>query len=101
MWHLDLHSLHQRIPGSIHLLHGLNVLDEPAIFCGNQDIRLWESGDEEEIRKEVIRKLSAAGGGGYIFQSDHSVSSNVSGRTYDYIMKLVKQYGQYPLKLDK
>lgn len=70
-------------------------------YCGNQDIQLWESGDKPKIRKEVLRKLEAASGGGYIFQSDHSVSSNVSGETYDYIIKLVREYGQYPLSLNK
>ncbi|MBN1912759.1 MAG: hypothetical protein JW818_23760 [Pirellulales bacterium] len=68
-------------------------------MCGNNDIRLWERGDLEEIRRDVLRKLHAAKGGGYIFQSDHSVSSEVSGHTYDYIVKLVRQYGNYPLGL--
>jgi uroporphyrinogen-III decarboxylase len=70
-------------------------------ICGNSNIQIWESGDKELIRKEVLRKLNAAKGGGYIFQSDHSVASNVSGQTYDYIVKLVREYGQYPLKLDQ
>jgi uroporphyrinogen-III decarboxylase len=69
-------------------------------FCGNSDMRAWESDDPARIRHEVLRKLHAARGGGYIFQSDHSVSSNVSGHTYDTIVKLVRQYGNYPLKLD-
>jgi uroporphyrinogen decarboxylase len=47
----------------------------------------------------VLRKLNAAKGGGYIFQSDHSVASNVSGKTYDMIVKLVRQYGKYPMNL--
>ena len=68
-------------------------------FCGNSDIQVWESGDRAAIRREVLRKLNAAKGGGYIFQSDHSVSSSVSGETYDYIVKLVRQYGRYPLEL--
>jgi uroporphyrinogen-III decarboxylase len=68
-------------------------------ICGNSDIQIWETGDLEAIRKEVLRKLNAARGGGYIFQSDHSVSSSVSGATYDYIVKLVREYGQYPLHL--
>ncbi len=70
-------------------------------ICGNSNIQIWESGDKELIRKEVLRKLNAAKGGGYIFQSDHSVASNVSGRTYDYIVKLVREYGRYPLKLGR
>ena len=47
----------------------------------------------------MLRKLNAAQGGGYIFQSDHSVSSGVSGQTYDYIVKLVREFGNYPLRL--
>ncbi|GEM_PF-43580 len=68
-------------------------------FCGNSDMQVWESGDHEAIRREVLRKLNAAKGGGMIFQSDHSVSSGVSGQTYDYIVKLVREYGSYPLNL--
>jgi uroporphyrinogen-III decarboxylase len=68
-------------------------------FCGNSNMQLWESGDRETIRHEVLRKLNAAKGGGYIFQSDHSVSSEVSGHTYDYIVKLVREYGDYPINL--
>jgi hypothetical protein len=70
-------------------------------ICGNSNIQIWETGDRELIRKEVLRKLNAARGGGYIFQSDHSVSATVSGPTYDYIVKLVRQYGQYPLRLEE
>ncbi len=68
-------------------------------FCGNSDMQVWETGDEAAIRREVLRKLNAAKGGGYIFQSDHSVASNVSGKTYDSIVKLVREYGNYPLNL--
>jgi uroporphyrinogen decarboxylase len=68
-------------------------------FCGNSDIQVWEAGDRHAIRREVLRKLNAAKGGGFIFQSDHSVSSSVSGHTYDYIVKLVRQYGRYPIQL--
>ncbi|MFB3826341.1 MAG: uroporphyrinogen decarboxylase family protein [Bryobacteraceae bacterium] len=66
-------------------------------FCGNSDITIWETGDPERIRREVLRKLDAARGGGYVFMSDHSVSSSVSGPAYDSIVKLVREYGRYPL----
>ena len=68
-------------------------------FCGNSDIQVWETGDESAIRREVLRKLNAAKGGGFIFQSDHSVASNISGKSYDFIVKLVREYGRYPLNL--
>lgn len=70
-------------------------------FCGNLDVQKWERGDREEIRAEILRKLRAAQGGGLIFQSDHSVSSGVSGGTYDYIVKLIREHGTYPLDLDR
>jgi hypothetical protein len=68
-------------------------------LCGNSDIQIWEGDDRAAIRREVLRKLNAAKGGGYIFQSDHSVSSSVSGHTFDYIVKLVREFGNYPLSL--
>ena len=68
-------------------------------FCGGSDIQVWETGNKDKIRREVLRKLNAAKGGGYIFQSDHSVAGDVSGHTYDYIVKLVREYGKYPIKL--
>lgn len=70
-------------------------------FCGGSDIQILETGDEAAIRKEVLRTLQAAKGGGMIFQSDHSVSASVSGHTYDFIVKLVREYGQYRLQLDR
>ncbi|MBN1817570.1 MAG: hypothetical protein JW828_09420 [Sedimentisphaerales bacterium] len=68
-------------------------------ICGNSNIQVWETGEQSQICQEVLRKLNAAKGGGYIFQSDHSVTSTVSGHTYDYIVTLVRQFGRYPLRL--
>jgi uroporphyrinogen decarboxylase len=68
-------------------------------FCGNSNIQIWETGDMNQIRREVLRKLNAAKGGGMIFQSDHSVAGDVSGRVYDQIVKLVREWGTYPLRL--
>jgi len=70
-------------------------------FCGNLDVQKWERGDRDEIAAEVLRKLHAAQGGGLIFQSDHSVTSAVSGRTYDYVVKLIRERGTYPLNLSE
>lgn len=68
-------------------------------YCGNGNVQIWETGDKELIRKDVLYKLNAARGGGFIFQSDHSVTSDVSGHTYDFIVNLVRNYGKYPLNL--
>jgi uroporphyrinogen decarboxylase len=68
-------------------------------FCGNMDVMAWAHSSQEELKRIVLTKLNAARGGGYIFQSDHSVPSNVSGQNYDYVVKLVREYGKYPLQL--
>ena len=68
-------------------------------FCGNMDVIDWAHAGLEELKKIVLTKLNAAKGGGYIFQSDHSVPGNVSGQRYEYVVNLVREYGKYPLDL--
>jgi hypothetical protein len=68
-------------------------------FCGNMDVLVWAHGSEEELRRAVLTKLNAGKGGGFIFQSDHSVPGNVSARSYEYVINLVREYGRYPLRL--
>jgi len=68
-------------------------------FCGNMDVIDWAHAPLGELKKIVLRKLNAAKGGGYIFQSDHSVPGNVSGERYEYVVNLVREYGRYPLNL--
>jgi uroporphyrinogen decarboxylase len=68
-------------------------------FCGNMDVQAWAAGSDEELKRVVLTKLNAAKGGGFIFQSDHSVPSNVSAHAYETVVRLVRQYGRYPLEL--
>jgi len=70
-------------------------------FCGNMDVIAWASDSLEDLKKTVLRKLNAARGGGWIFQSDHSVPGNISGQRYDYVVKLVREHGKYPLNLEE
>ena len=70
-------------------------------FCGNMDARAWATVPMEELRRIVLTKLNAAKGGGFIFQSDHSVPSNVSAERYQYVVELVRRHGTYPLSLEE
>lgn len=74
-------------------------LGHSLAFCGNMDVMAWAQEPEEELDRIVLTKLNAAKGGGYIFQSDHSVPANVSGARYDYVVKLVRERGTYPIDL--
>lgn len=85
---------------------GLNVVDlrreyghNIFSFCGNIDAQKWGYATDDELRNEVLYKLNAAKGGGYIVQSDHSVPSNVSAARYEFVRDLVMKYGTYPLDL--
>jgi hypothetical protein len=84
---------------------GLDVVDlrrqygHTIAFCGNMDVLTWAQGSEEELKRVVLTKLNAAKGGGFIFQSDHSVPGNVSARNYEHVINLVREYGTYPLRL--
>ena len=55
--------------------------------------------DRDKVRAEVLRKLNAAKGGGYVLQSDHSIPNNVDPQTYDFLVRLVRQHADYPLEL--
>ena len=68
-------------------------------FNGNIDVRVLASNDRRLVRREVLRKLNAAKGGGFILQSDHSVPDNVAASTYEYMIELAREYGTYPLEL--
>lgn len=70
-------------------------------FCGNMDVMTWANADPDRLRQVVLTKLNAAKGGGYIFQSDHSVPGNVPGKNYHYVINIVREYGKYPLNLGK
>ncbi|NLX12922.1 MAG: hypothetical protein GXY44_04605 [Phycisphaerales bacterium] len=84
---------------------GLDVVDLKRrfgsrwAFSGNIDVRILAGGDREKIRREVLTKLNAAKGGGYILQSDHSIPDDVAPRDYDYMVQLVREHGSYPLQL--
>ncbi|MBP8128349.1 MAG: hypothetical protein KA184_02130 [Candidatus Hydrogenedentes bacterium] len=84
---------------------GLNVVElkrrfgKRWAFNGNIDVVALATNDRDAVRREVLTKLNAAKGGGYILQSDHSVPDNVAPATYDYVVQLAREYGTYPLNL--
>ena len=70
-------------------------------FCGNMDVLTWAKAPLTDVRAAVLRKLNAAKGGGYIFQSDHSIPGNISAERYEYVVNLVRTQGTYPLSLEE
>jgi hypothetical protein len=68
-------------------------------FCGNINALAWANDSLPELEAQVMRKLNAAKGGGYLPQSDHSVPSNVSAERYEFVLNLLRKHGSYPLDL--
>ena len=68
-------------------------------FVGNIDVRVLEEGDPDAIKREVLYKLRAAKGGGWVFQSDHSVSSSVAPESYQLALDTLREHGNFPLNL--
>jgi hypothetical protein len=84
---------------------GLDVVELKSRYAGrlamvgNIDVRVLERGDPESIRQEVRRKLQAARGGGWVFQSDHSVSSQVAPESYELALQTLREWGGFPLRV--
>ncbi|MDR2049390.1 MAG: hypothetical protein LBP69_08030 [Treponema sp.] len=70
-------------------------------FVGNIDVRELESGNRDRIKRETLYKLQSAVGGGWICQTDHSATSDVAPEDYEYMVELVRDYGRYPLDMDR
>jgi uroporphyrinogen-III decarboxylase len=90
---------------SLEVKSGLDVVElkkkfrNRLAYVGNIDVRDVLTGDQGELKRDVLRRLNAAKGGGYIPMSDHSVPDNVPVENYDFYMDLVNTYGKYPLDL--
>jgi uroporphyrinogen decarboxylase len=55
----------------------------------------------EDVRQEVKECIRKAGvGGGYICSSSNSIHSGVKPENYVAMVKAIREYGVYPLKID-
>ena len=63
-----------------------------------EDVQVTDS-DPRGGQTCEVRSTSRHGISGYILQSDHSMPDNVDPQTYDYVIELVREYGNYPLQL--
>lgn len=65
-------------------------------FIGNIDVMKMLTNDLELIEEEIVSKFSVAKSTkGYIYHSDHSVPPQVSWKTYQAIIDMVKKHGSY------
>jgi len=65
-------------------------------FFGNCDVMKYATNDLDLIEEEIRGKLEAGKATkGYAYHSDHSVSPQVSWKTYQVIMAMVEKHGRY------
>jgi hypothetical protein len=87
----------------IDAIAGMNVIDlkerygDSIAFIGNIDnSNTLPFGSVEDVRREVMEKVSAAGqGGGYVCGSSHSVPDSVPVENYLTLVSTVSKYGRY------
>lgn len=65
-------------------------------FFGNIDVMKMATNDLELIEDEIRQKFTAGmATKGYIYHSDHSIPPQVTWKTYQAIIEMVKKYGNY------
>jgi hypothetical protein len=65
--------------------------EKKIAYLGNIDAAGVLPKSKDTIKKEILYKLKAAKGGGYIPGGD-DIPASVSPENYDYYMKVLKQY---------
>jgi uroporphyrinogen decarboxylase len=69
---------------------------DKVALMGNIDVMVLITNDKAQIEAEVAAKIPMAKKcGGYIYHSDHSIPPMVTWETYQFLMSLVDQYGNY------
>jgi len=69
---------------------------EKMAFFGNIDVMVMKDNDLAKIEAEIVRKFAAGmKTKGYVYHSDHSVPPQVSWKTYQGVIDLVKKHGNY------
>ena len=70
---------------------------DKLIFDGGLDARILESADKDLIKKEVIKLVEGMKnlGAGYLFGSDHSLSTNVSFDSFKYAVDIYREHMYY------
>jgi uroporphyrinogen decarboxylase len=72
------------------------VYGKQISFMGNIDVMKMITNDMGQIEEEIVSKFSAGKATkGYCYHSDHSVPPQVSWKTYQNIIALVKKNGEY------
>ena len=74
-----------------------NKYKDKLAFVGGMDTRIFEKGDREQIRSEIVRITDAMRdmGARYVFGSDHSISPNTRLADYRYALEVYKDNMAY------
>lgn len=66
-------------------------------FIGGVDTRIFETGDKELIRREVIRYINGMKerGARWVFGSDHSISTNTTYESFKYAVNVYREHMWY------
>ncbi|HEY3396450.1 MAG TPA: uroporphyrinogen decarboxylase family protein [Armatimonadota bacterium] len=84
------------VKAGMDLVHLKQTYGDRLAFMGGIDARKMAHPDPAVIEEEIRTKVTIAKqGGGYLFQSDHSIPDNVSFEQYKWVIELAHKYGSY------
>lgn len=66
-----------------------------AIIGGLDNCDILPRGDRDEVKRHVLHLIEAGRGGGLVM-APHSIGGDVTVETYEYVQKLLGEYGEYP-----
>ena len=79
------------------LLGAAEQYADDLVFVGGVDARVFESGDRDHIRREIIRVMDGMKerGARFVFGSDHSLSPNVRYDDFCYAVEVFREHMMY------
>ena len=70
---------------------------DKLVFIGGLDVRIFESKDRRLMRREIKKLVKGMKsiGAGYVFGSDHSISTNITMADFKYCIDVYKEFMMY------
>lgn len=98
---LGMNGLHPIDPNAVDIFKFKKEFGKRVCIIGNLNVDILAGSRDKIIIKECILELITRIGrnGGYIFSSGNSITSYCKIDNVKYAIDLLKQYGEYPIKL--
>ncbi len=94
------HAIHSLDPqGNVDIAEVKKLIGKDICLIGNVNCGIMDTGTEEEIIESAEYALKhGMPGGGYIFSTSNCIYTGMPLKSYELILNVWKEYGNYPNK---